>query len=125
MRKKESIENSKILSVEDWERLLRLRLLDNTRKDFIKNLRSVDFRFIVTPSMEIVINGAPHHYLHKLMGLDSEDTVTEGTINNTFGEISINFKAPNYQSSSKFDELDNNYLNFKAAIRNKILEFIL
>ncbi len=131
MRKKESIEELKILSVEEWEKLMSVRLENLTREDFKlseEDLKSVIpykfFTFIVSPSMEIIINKEGHSDTICKNGLQFGDTMTEGNIDIRLDNIVFKFKLPGYQDPPKFTELNDNYLNFKEAIRRKVLEFI-
>jgi hypothetical protein len=131
MRKKESIEKSKILSVEDWERLMSVRLENLTREDFKlseEDLKSVIpyrfFTFIISPSMEIIINKKGHSDTICKNGLEFDETITEGNVEVQAENIVFKFKLPMYQSRPRFAELDDNYLNFKEAVRRKVLEFI-
>jgi hypothetical protein len=133
MREKESIEKSKTLSVEEWKKLLtRVRLENLTKEDF--NLSEEDlkstipyrfFTFLVSPSMEIIINKQGHSDTVYKNGLQFGETVTEGNIEVRADNcIVFTFKSVIYQKPPKFEELDNNYLNFKEAVRQKVLEFI-
>ncbi|MCX6730189.1 MAG: hypothetical protein NT058_01695 [Candidatus Portnoybacteria bacterium] len=126
MSKKESIEKPKTLSVEEWEKLLVVELTDVTKEDFAlgPEAQSKFLKFIVLPSMRILIGRWSHSDMTCKEGVDLDETVTEGYIEIRTDNIVFKFKLPMYQSRPKFEELDNNYLNFKEAVRQKVLEFI-
>lgn len=127
MRKKESIEKPKTLLVEEWEKLLAVEFTDVTKEDFAlgPEAKSKFLKFIVLPSMRILIGRWSHSGMIYKEGVGLDETIIEGYIRtNKDDSTIINFKLPIHQAPPKFNELDDNYLNPKEAVRRKILEFI-
>jgi len=123
MPKKESIEKLKTLSAEEYEKYLGVELVDIKKEDF--NILRKVFNLIVLPSMKIVISDNSHSDLAHKYGVDFDKTLTEGTIERMEdNRIVFAFKIPGYQSDPELRKTGDDYLNFKEAIRRKVLEFI-
>ncbi len=117
---------NKIISAEQYEKLLVITLADVTTDDFINPTKSRSFQFSVTPEFAIYITGGGHGFLADKYGIDSGSTITEGYIypSNSGDSMTVQFKLDHYQPSRPAIWSGENLANLKEATRKEILDFI-
>lgn len=122
MLNREKFEEKQETSIKQYEDLLIVRLTDIGKRDFFEGRW---FAFSVTPELTIYITDRNHEFLSDSYGVELDKTLTEGYVkilaNN---ETTINFKLDSYQKNPQFRGSEQEFYNFKQAVKNTITKFV-